>query len=370
MKIRIAYSLFLMAVMFTAIIEFPQLPLHAVMIGLRLLMIFILAIEIILLFRFCLSLFNPFEVVKNIGLTMVTVITTLLLLEAFFMFLPRTHGIGYSLANALWFDRYWKPFNSYGSRDLEPTKTQKTNILFAGDSFAAGQGIKSIEDRFPDIVRTNLSKNNDHIQVINLAQTSLDTKSEFDTVKNFMESSGIHPEIIVLQYYGNDIDHIAKKFGMKGDGEGFSPYANLDPFTQWILRGSYLFNYLYWLIPSQEVNGYLTYIEKAYADDLIFKEHMKEVVAFHNFAKARNIKFLVILFPLMLEIELSHKLYVDKISRFLKNEGIESMDLSVLFKDLPVSDRIVNGNDAHPSLAVHRLVGEELTRILSIKLSK
>lgn len=370
MKMRITYSFFLMAVMIIAIIEFPHLPLHVVTMGLRLMMIFILAIEMILSFKYCLSFFKPPELVKNMGLCVVTVIFTLLLLEAFFMFLPRTHGIGYSLANALWFDRYWKPFNSYGTRDLEPVKNKKTNIIFAGDSFAAGQGIKYIEDRFPDIVRTNLSKINENIQVINLAQTSLDTKSEFDSVKNFIESSGIHPDIIILQYYGNDIDHIAKKFGMRGDGEGFSPYAELNAFTRWILRGSYLFNYLYWMIPSQEVNGYLTYIEKAYADDLIFTEHMNEIVAFNSYAKARNTKFFVILFPLMLEIELSHKLYLDKITRYLKSKDIESMDLSVLFKDLPISDRIVNGNDAHPSLAVHRLVGEELTRYLSQELSK
>ncbi len=359
-----------MFVLITAILEFPKLPLNTVTIALRLMMLIILIIEIILLFKTFFSRSKMGEIAKNVWLSIVSIFITLLFLEAIFMFLPRSHGIGFSLANTLWFDRYWRPFNSYGARDLEPQKDAKVNILFAGDSFAAGQGIKCIEDRFPDIVRTNLKKSILDLQVINLAQTSLDTKSEFESVTKFIDSSGIRPDMIVLQYYGNDIDHIARKHGLRGDGEGFAPYEDLNVISRWIVNGSYLFNFLYWMFPGQELNGYLTYIEKAYSDKPIFDEHMKEIVSFRNYTKSKDIAFLVIIFPLMLEIDLSKKLYVDKVISYLDSQKIEALDLSTLFKDLPALDRIVNRNDAHPSPEVHRLVGEELTKLISKKFSK
>jgi hypothetical protein len=359
-----------MTVMVISIIEFPQLPLNAITISIRLLMIFILIIETCLLFRTCFTNSKLSEAIKNSGLSILTFFISVLLLEAIFMFLPRTHGIGYSLANSLWFDRYWKPFNSYDKRDIEPLKNVKTNIFFVGDSFAAGHGIKNIEDRFSDIVRANLKKSNNDIQVVNLAQPSFDTKSEYESVLKFVESSGVQPDMIVLQYYGNDIDHIASKQGFRGDGEGFSPYSDLNIVTRWIVKGSYLFNYLYWIFPGQEVNGYLDYLKNTYANDLIFLEHMKEFKVIQEYSKVRDIHLLVILFPLMQEIELSKQLYIDKVGQYLNRQGIDFIDISDLIKDIPITDRIVNRNDAHPSLEVHRIVGEELTRYISRRISK
>jgi len=292
------------------------------------------------------------------------------MLEVIFMFLPRTHGIGFSLANSLWFHQYWKPFNSYDKRDIEPRKNAKTNIFFVGDSFAAGHGINYIEDRFSDIVRAGLTKTDADLQVINLAQPSFDTKSEYESVLKFIESSGIQPDMIVLQYYVNDIDHIARKHGLKGDGEGFSPYSELNFLTRWFIKGSYFLNYIYWIFPGQEVNGYLDYVEKAYSNELIFTEHMKEFNVFQNYAKSKQIQFLVILFPLMQEIELSKRLYITKVNRYLENQGINSIDLSNIIEQIPIEDRIVNRNDAHPSHEVHRKIGEEIIPSISSRISR
>ncbi len=368
MKLKIWYNIVVILALFFAIILFPQLPLNDLTFYLRLILIFILITEIILVFRTFVLNDKSSDWIKNIGISIVSTIVFLLLIESSFMFVPRTHGIGYSLANILWFKKYWNPINSHGCRDVEPIKSGKKNIFFVGDSFTAAQGINDVKDRFSDIVKENITKADDKIQVINLAHNSFDTKSEYESMQKFIQLSEIQPDFIVLQYYGNDIDHIAREHGLKG-GEGFSPYAQMNFMTLQVVSGSYLINFLYWLFPKQDVNGYLTYLEKAYAKDEIFNDHMREFLPFIEVAKARNIPLLVVIFPFMQEIELSKKLYIHKISNYLTNNEVKYIDLSLLFKDLPVSDRVINSNDAHPSEKVHRLVGDELSKYISSQLT-
>ncbi|MBE7438220.1 MAG: SGNH/GDSL hydrolase family protein [Spirochaetales bacterium] len=368
MKLRICYELLVIAVIFAVIVAFAQLPPDSFATSLRLALITIVIIKMILFYRYWLKKVKAGESARNAGLGVLSLFIATLLLEAFFMFLPRTHGIGYSLANRLWFNRYWKPINSFGNRDVEPDKGIKTNVFFVGDSFTAGHGIKDATDRFSDIVKANLAGRQGAIQTLNLAHNSFDTKSEYDSMLKFMEASGIQPDFIVLQYYGNDIDPVARKHGLKGDGEGFSPYSGHNPLSRGIVNGSYLINFLYWLFPGQDVVGYANYLEKAYSTESIFNEHMQEILAFKRFADAKDISLLVIIFPLMTEIEMSQKLYTQKVSRFLANHEIDHVDLSFLFRDMELSERIVNVNDAHPSRKAHRLVGEELGRLISLKL--
>ncbi len=369
MKAGILYSSVVISAILMAVVLFPQLPINSLTFGLRLVLIFILITEVILLYRTVIRGPKTGERLKNIGISVVSIIVVLLLAESSFMFVARTHGIGYSLANILWFDKYWNPINSHGCRDVEPIQNNGTNIFFVGDSFTAAQGIKAVKDRFSDIVKANISETNRDIQVINLAHNSFDTKSEYESMLKFIKLSDIQPGFIVLQYYGNDIDHIAQKHGLKG-GEGFSPYAHMNFITLQFVSGSYLINFLYWLFPGQDVGGYLTYLEKAYSNDEIFNEHMLEFRSFIDFANSRQIPLLVVIFPFMQEIDFSKKLYIDRISRFLAANGVNYIDVSPLIKELPVSDRVINVNDGHPSLKVHRLVGNELSRHISIELSK
>lgn len=369
MKFKFLYNFSVILVIAMAIILFPQLPLNALTFYLRLAMIFILIIEAIFLFKTYVLKSQTKEWAKNIGVAFLSSVIVLLLLESSFMFVPRTHGIGYSLANILWFKKYWNPINSHGCRDDEPIKNGKKNIFFVGDSFTAAQGIKEVKDRFSDIVKANLSKTDNDIQVINLAHNSFDTKSEKESMFKFMELSNIQPDYIVLQYYGNDIDHIAREHGLKG-GEGFSPYAEMNFLTLQLVSGSYLINFLYWLVPKQDVDGYSKYLERAYSTEAIFNDHMREFRPFIEFANKRKIPLIVIIFPFMQEIELSKKLYTEKIGRFLSGSGVKYIDLSQLLKDLPVSERVINSNDAHPSVQVHRIVGEELSKYIILEFSK
>lgn len=92
-----------------------------------------------------------------------------------------------------------------------------------------------------------------------------------------------------------------------------------------------------------------------------FKDRFSDIVK-ENISKKDNIVFLQ-------EIDLSKKLYIDKIGSYLTNNNVNYIDLSILFNDLPISDRVINSNDAHPSKKVHSLVDSKLSKYISKELS-
>ena len=75
------------------------------------------------------------------------------------MFYPKSHGFGQNnLASKLWFKKYWKT-NHYGFRNSPFNISKKNNcIIFLGDSFTAGHGVK-VNERFSDIIKDELQKN-------------------------------------------------------------------------------------------------------------------------------------------------------------------------------------------------------------------
>ncbi|MCD8541018.1 MAG: hypothetical protein LRY55_15615 [Leadbetterella sp.] len=97
------------------------------------------------------------ERVSGIGLSVLTLLITLIFFETGFMFFAQTHGVATTRASALWVDKYYKPVNSLGYRDREPNlKTAKKVVLFVGDSFTAGYGNDDVKDRFSDMVASGL----------------------------------------------------------------------------------------------------------------------------------------------------------------------------------------------------------------------
>src|SRR5205085_11395114 len=88
----------------------------------------------------------------KLGVTLSTLLYLFLFLEALFYYsfaVPDTFG--FTLAAQRWQERYWRPINSHGYRDVEhyPEEFQDKTVLFVvGDSFVAGPGLAYREHRF------------------------------------------------------------------------------------------------------------------------------------------------------------------------------------------------------------------------------
>jgi lysophospholipase L1-like esterase len=174
------------------------------------------------------------------------------------MFIRRSHSTDYTLASRLWYAKYWKPINSLGFRDKEPDNNNPV-VLFVGDSFTAGHGLKSVDDRFSNIAGKELNKKGKKYTVINIGKPNLDSRSEYDVMRDFIYMARIKPDKIILQYCGNDIEGVAMNNGLIFDG--FNPPPDMNKFLILIGSGSYLFNYLYFLSPREYLGmSYIAYL--------------------------------------------------------------------------------------------------------------
>jgi hypothetical protein len=286
-----------------------------------------------------------------------------ILLEAVFMFLPRSHSADYTLASKLWYAKYWKPINSLGFRDQEPDNKHPV-ILFVGDSFTAGHGLKSVRERFSNIVGEELNKKPQQYTIVNIGWPNLDPRGEYETMMNFLYLTRIKPQTIVLQYCCNDIEGAAARNGMIFDG--FRPPENLNKFLLLIGSGSYVFNYLYFLFPREYLGmSYINYLTGAYKNDKVMAQHKEDLMLFVDYARKNSIPLVVVVFPFLADIPMSQSLYVSDIAAFFKTHQVGIINIAELAEKIPVEDRVVNKNDTHASIKLNKMIAREILNRLN-----
>jgi len=297
---------------------------------------------------------------KNITLPFYSLFLGFFIFEGIFMFIPRTHGVGYTLAHWIWMSTYWKPINNFGYRDNDFTDKEiinKKKIIVLGDSFAAGAAIKNINDRFSNLLEKKIPLS---YKVINLGSGGSGTKNEFKRLVEFP----FKPDILILQYYGNDIEDIA--YSKEKWFQGFQPYLDLNKTLRPFIKYSYFLNYIYWLFPHADTKSYLNFLTSTFKDKEIMEEHLSDLNKIVEFCKKDNIPLIVVLFPFMKDTETSD-LFIIPIEKFFINKNIAIVNVADLIDKIPPAKRVVNNNDPHPSVLVNRLIAEELYRTLLTK---
>jgi hypothetical protein len=289
--------------------------------------------------------------IVNFVFLFATTIIFLSSMEVIFSFVPRSHGVGYTFAARLWFEKYWRPINSLGYRDKEIAQNDlsKIKVAVVGDSFMAGHGVKDVRDRFSDVLQAKLGA---QYRVFNLGLNGADTRSEFDSLSAFPYKS----DIIVLSYCGNDIDKVSLAMGTPSPE--FTPYKNLGSAARYMVEHSFFFNYLYWLMPQEDSKNYDEFLFSSYRNPEILKAHLSDLKKFVDFARLGGSKLFVLLFPYDLRDLEGTKSYVQPVKDEFLAENVPVLDVSEIATAIRPSDRTVNSSDGHPSPALHRLIAE------------
>jgi hypothetical protein len=274
--------------------------------------------------------------------------------EAYFRYLYAESGWGFTLAYQNWERRYWQT-NSLGYRDREWTPQDwegKTTIMVLGDSFSAGWGIEDPSDRYPDVLAELLG---DDYAVINLARPGLTPRRELALAQ---EHPLQNPDIILFQYYLNDIDDAAMEIA-----DFWMPTFPKPP--HWIDTESYLANFLYWrIVPAYSTihapdgQSYWEWNYATFDNYGIFQRHRAELEQVMAFAEERNARLIVVIFPNMHDPVRSIQ-YVDAVATVFQEKGYT--DILKLFDEAAkwdFADSMVSDRDAHPSVAFHHRVAE------------
>lgn len=279
-----------------------------------------------------------------------------ILLEAFFMFYPQTHGFVDTLASQLW-NRNFRKLNIYGYRDRKYVVSDlqnKKRIFILGDSFVEGNGIKKNDDRFSDLLGMRLPE--DYV-VLNLGLSHSDSIDEFESLKKFP----LAPHLLVLSYFGNDIEERAVQEGVSFHHLHTSELA--PSFFSGIVARSWFVNYVYWTVRAKGSPDYLTYIRQVYSDPGILSAHQTDLMMMIDWCRERNIPIVVVLFP-FLNTQTDSQFYIKPMTLFFEKEGIPVLSVRELMKDLDEKEWVVNKDDLHPGKKLNRRISEALYELL------
>ena len=297
--------------------------------------------------------------VENLGVALLAFFLTLMATEIFFkLFFAQTENRNFTLASRNWFERHWA-LNSMGYRDIEWTQVNlknKRRILISGDSFAAGHGIESIEDRFSNLLGRKLG--NDYV-VMNIAQPGFSTKEEIDRLRTFPYK----PEILIHQYYINDIRYATEQRGLKFIPPNTDPWPILAP----LVNNSYAINFIYWrtilLGPGNWQGDSMAWLEMVYNDPEVWWLHQQELLTIYEGALSEKVKLIVVIFPSLTNLERSRNI-TSKVIDFYEERGVPVLDVAKLIEGAPPDQLVVNKLDAHPSQWLHKQVANELYKLV------
>lgn len=312
----------------------------------------LLVIEVLRIFYYGIVKSKANKLISNIATIVVPIFVTLVFLEIIFMYIPQSHEGVLSKASQIWWEKYWKPVNSLGYHDKEVTQEPgKKHVLVVGDSFAAGHGLKNVDDRFSNILEAELGK--DKYTVYNLGMSGADTRDEAKRLLEFP----VKPDIIILEYFPNDVDKVGIEKGLSLSAS--ETYADIkSPITTLVSR-FYLPNFIYWQLPHTGFSTFENFVQKAYSDTTILNAHLRDLSTITNYKDSTGAKMYAVFVPFLSQMEKSAG-YTKPVEDFLKSKGVTVVPLNDGINRIPVKERVVGKNDGHASAAVNKLIADRL----------
>jgi hypothetical protein len=276
-------------------------------------------------------------------------------------FYDRTDSYGVLKTTDAWFKRHYQN-NRMGVRDnIEyPVKKQdgRLRVVFLGDSFTAGHGVKDVEKRFANRIR----KMRPEWEIHAIAVNGFDTGEEIRVLGEAFQQ-GYEADAVVLIYCLNDISDIIPPWqeSLNRIYEDFSK-------TNILIRESFALNHFYYRLQrssSPELRGYYSFVREAYGGE-VWEEQKKRLRLFRDVLAYRGVKLLVVTFPFLQEIgpDYSYREIHQKIGEFWKESGVPSLDLLFSYEAFDPKQLVVSRFDAHPNEFAHELAAKRIDEFL------
>jgi len=257
----------------------------------------------------------------------------------------------------LWRAQCWRT-DASGYREQPPStwRVDSRRVLVLGDSFAAGLGICDPRDTFPWQLAQRLERHSPGAFRVNVAaKPGIDTRDELEILRSLPQQ----PHVLVLAYFGNDIDSAARAAGLP-DPPAFAFYSDLSPFPRALVTTSRIANYAYWSLSRlADYSPILQHYQDVWARDDVVKAHLRELEGFF----LPGVPLVVVVFPYMPNPPIAR--YTRTVSEHMRSRGAAVINVEELISDLPIPARMVAPNDLHASVEVHHRVGAALAEAIT-----
>ncbi len=284
----------------------------------------------------------------------------------FFRFADLSDSFANSNSGRLWFSRHVRE-NNWGYRDdvdytFRPAPG-KQRIVFLGDSFTLGHGVRDVEDRFANRIRRRLEQAAPgRYEVYALCYPGWSTRRE-GALLGRLPRTGFRAEWIVLAYVPNDAIDLPELVEL--DRQNIAAMARLQP-RAWILRNSYLPNFLYFrlrVMRAPEVRDYYDWARRGF-ESPHWEQHRADLSHLPSLSARLGARFAVVTFPFLHGLGPDYA-YADahrKLDALWQAQRVPHVDLREIFGRHAPADLMVSRFDAHPNPLAHRLAAEEIYR--------
>ena len=292
---------------------------------------------------------------KN-GLTTVYTLSFLfLLLELTLTFnTTTTNSSQFSFSQLNWYLMYADNGKNFPFRNDYQNTLDEPRVVFIGDSFTYGTGINDVSQRF-----SNIFSQQTEINCWNMGIPGYNTYFE----SKLIDELQVRPDIIVLQYFLNDIlkeanTPLIKSVKQKITEQYTAKEVKRSRWLQWLYMNSYNINYL--LNNFGPRNGdYKVYLDKLFDSEPIFQDHVNDIITIKKVCDQKGIEVVVLLFPEVTELDWSEN-KINKIAHVLVDLQIKYIRIGPMISQIPDRKRIVNNGDHHVSILVNQLIGDSL----------
>jgi hypothetical protein len=295
---------------------------------------------------------------------MITLTTFVIILSAaetwMRIFYITTDGYGFTAMNYHWYKNfYWGHYNSVGFRDYEPKPDAPglTRVAVLGDSFAMGHGINNIDETFPQLLEQKLGENYD-VDVI--AQSGWDTDIQLYQLDQYP----LEPDVVVLSYYLNDIDHLLQAPELNPDSRFTFPE---NPVLSWVVINFFVPNYIYYNLlqftSPLRTSNHLNDLINAHRDDEYWSVQAERLSEIIGWTERHEMRLVVLLWPHIVAIEESQPA-TSRVKAFFEERDVPVVDMSDTLRGQNPAGLIVNRFDSHPGISAQHLAADALYGVI------
>jgi lysophospholipase L1-like esterase len=281
-------------------------------------------------------------------------------------FCDTTDGLGYTKLNQRWFERHWQ-LNSADFRDnstytLSLTPGQR-RVTFLGDSFAAGHGVKDVDDRFANRIRRAHPEWEVHV----LAQPGYDTHDEIEQLQNSL-SQHYQLDTVVLVYCLNDVVDMFPEWA-----EAVLRVRAQAAQSGWLVRNSYLVNTLYYRLfapRDADAKRYFEFIAEGYRG-AHWTQQQQRLKTLRDLVQSHGGRLLVVTFPFFqgLGAQYPYQSMHDQLAQCWRALGVPELDLLTVYRNIPTGKLVVNRHDPHPNEYANALAADAIGKFLKEQLA-
>lgn len=300
---------------------------------------------------------TPMVLKSNFWLSALALFSLMPMLEAVFTLIPISNHTNQSLASKTWLLYYGNenvPLQD-PSTEVPASGNARKQIVFIGDSFTQGAGLKSISMRYSDLLEENLK---DCAAVFNFGRDGYSTTEELEVINGLVDV----PDIMVLQYFFNDPDMICH------DALGWYPeldvYAELPYVARTVITRSYLANFIFFrTYDFPMMDSYMKFFADCFRDQKALKMYAQQIDSIVDYCHKKGVTLLVLVIPHPVQPEATSP--QDRIvQKMYEDRGVTVIMADSALNQLPLSQRILSNQDIHLSALGNQQIADLLYPIL------